>query len=531
MNLTRRWQRILATREPDLVVLATVHPHGADPMALPHLAMAPGAVRLATVPAAIACDGETLPFAPWLVEWPTFAEVYAPQDRRIEIQETTVKIMGGAGLADVLLQAGGGQRATCRIDLWSPGLPLEDALPMVAGPVRGVPRLSSRAEGVEIAVTDGDPDRVVEYPPGPITRAEFPDAPDHVAGRAQRQVILGRYGVQVPCHQVDADGLVYYVHEGQAATGPVQAFNFGALVSQPFRVETRRSAASGAPYTALVFAAKPTTPDGLVPALSCSGGTATVEGHPIETLLARVGGYRLTPRAAQLLRESPFAQDVLLNRRGDVRRIVAEQIIPQTDLVIAFRHGMIDMLSLSAIGSETRLGIGTGLLYRHARQDGESAASEVINAFELRCGRSGNGGGLVTIRRDVGHGSAAIRDVLAQSQSTWGRHAAEWDASDLAAYRDSGGALFCPAGELLGDVLARQHAAPWRPHGYRASWLEGMALELGQRVLLTDPAESLDDAACVVSSREVTPTGVDVIFSRQSDPARKTTQVREIFGV
>lgn len=518
VNLSQKWQRILAAREPRLVVLATLHHYGADPMATPHLAYQSGAVRLATEVASP--DG--LPFAPWLTAWPPIEERYAPQDRRLEIQETTLSVMGGAGLADVLLQAGGGHRATCRVDLWSPGLSLAESLPLLAGPVRGTPRLTSRGEGVEITVTDGDLGRVVEYPPGVLTFDEFPGAPDHVLGKATRQVILGAYPWQVACHQIDADGLLYYVHDGAATLHPAKAYNFGAELAQSFAVETQRTAASGTTVTVLRFRGKPTTPTGLVPTVSCSGGVATREGHPIETLL-RVGGYKLTPRAAQALRLTDFWQDVLLNSTGDVREIVSRQLVPQTDLVFGFRHGAVDLMPLGGSPGAFRLGVGTGLQYRLREQDAPTTVDSVYNAFEVVCGRPG---ATVIIRRDSAHGSARIRAKLAASEATWGRRAVQWPAADLAIAADG----TCPAGELLADVLALQHSAPWRFHGYRASWLEGMALGVGQGVLLTDPAESLADAAAVVARRTVLPTGVDLVFAMQADPARKLAATRSVFG-
>lgn len=536
MNLTRTWQRRLSVREPDLVMLAMVNPYGIDPAVSPEaFGLSPGTIRIGTERADVSADGMTLPFAPWLAEWPLVEERYAPQDRRSETAETSLSIMGGAGLARTLRQTGGGQTATAQVVLWSPRLPLSEAIVMLAGPVSGVPDAPELDGPVALTVTDGDPDRSVEFPPGPITRGEFGGGvPDHVAGVAQRQWIFGGYPWQVPCPQLDADGLVYYVHEGEASQDPTLAWNFGAELASGFRAETRQTLASGATYTALVFDEPPLTPDGLVATVSCAGGRGVEEANPALFLLETVGGYRLTPRARQALTQSPFLFDLLLNQRGDVRSIVAGQLIPQTDLVMSFRHGMIDVLPLSAVQSETRLGRGYGLQYRLARQEPDTPLASVYNAFEILCGRnaSARSGSLVQIRRDVDAGGDEIRSLCRRSQKAYGRreYPGGWPAHDLAIVQALDGSLGCPSGERLGDVLVRAHAFPWRHHGYRASWLEGMALEIGQRAFVTDPAEGLADAPTVAARRIVRPTGVDVVFAAQAIPAATTTTQRKVFA-
>lgn len=534
MNLPLTWQRRLKLREPEIIALVMVNPHGIDPtVPVRDFALSPGTIRLATEPASVTAGSMTLPFAPWVTEWPRFEERYAPQDRRHEIAETTVKVMSGAGLAGTLMDAGGGQSATAQIALWSPRMSIDRALLMMAGPVRGVPSISERDGGVEFAVTDGDPDRVVEFPAGPITLAEFPGAPAHVAGVRERQWIFGGYPYQVGCPQIDADRLLYYVHDGEAQRGPDRVWNNGVELELRPAVVTVETAASGLPVTALRFDAPPLTPDGLLPSVSCAGGVGVEERHPGLFLLETVGGFKVSARARQALAQSPIAFDLLLNARGDVRRIVADQIIPQTDLVLFMRHGAVDALPTAAAPAGMRLGIGHGLIYRLEQQAAETPLSSVHNAFEINCGRNAGArsGSLLTIRRDADHGSEQVRALLARSQRAFGRRAITWPALDLAIMRDSlGVAVACPSGELLGDALARAHAFPWRPHIYRASWLEGLAVELGQRVYLTDADEGLDDAPMTITGRTVRPTGVDLTFAAQSEPARTLTTQRKVYA-
>lgn len=533
MNLPLTWQRRLTLNEPPIVVLVLVNLHGADPTLAPaEFALLPGTYRLATERADVSCDGVTVPFGPWVTAWPVMQERYAPHDRRYEIAESTIGVSGGSGLAAAFLDAGGGQNATCQVLLWSTRMRIEDAILRLAGPVRGVPSLAERNGPVEFTVTDGDPDRVVEFPAGAIDRDDFPDVPDHIAGQRDRQWIIGpRYWFQVGAIQIDADGLVYYLHEGEFRAPPTQFWNLGAPLTYAPRVEVRFGAASGRPYTCLVFTEKPTTPDGLVPSVSCAGGQGVDELHPILFLLETVGGYRLTARARQAIAQTPFSQAVLANVRSDVRKVVTEQLVPQTDLVLSFRHGMVDAIPLAATQSEMRLGIGYGLRYRLANQDAESPLSSVYNAFTIECGRRlGGSGSYVTIVRDAQHGSEEIRALCARSERAFGRRAITWPALDLGVVPTDARTFACPGGELLGDVLVRAHAFPYRPHAYRASWLEGVAVEIGQRVYLTDPAEGLADAPVTVVGRSVLPTGINLSFAAPSIPSRKYTTARKVFA-
>lgn len=529
MNLPLDWQRYLKISSPQLALLVTIDPSGRDPStSTPHLAEQPGVIRAALDPMNVAGAAHDLPFGPWLLEWPDLVERYVPQDRRAEIADASLVVSGGARLLEAL--ASGSGRPTCRIDLIAPGMPLSSCLPRLAGPIRGQPQGSDIDGRVGITVADGDPERSVSWPPGPIDLADYPGAPAHVAGNSQQQAVFGPYPQRVACHQIDDAGLLYHVHLGVATQPPSRFYSYGTLIEETPAVETAYTASSRRPYTRLRFKSRPPTPDGLQTSITCSGGVGLVERNPILHLLEDVGGFAVTERARRVLEQSPFVFDLLYDVQGDVLDLALEQLIPQTDLVARWRRNRIDVLPLRAAAAEFRIGLGQGLVYRIPRDDGQIDDGSVFNAFEILCGRNASTGAhRLAILRDSEHGPTQSRALCERSRRAHGRKFTQWEALDLSVVQTPEGQMYCPSGELLGDVLVAAHALPWRPLTYRASWLEGMALEVGDGVLLSDPDERFTDVPAVVSAHAISATGVDVTIATQARRPARYTPARRIF--
>jgi hypothetical protein len=112
---------------------------------------------------------------------------------------------------------------------------------------------------------------------------------------------------------------------------------------------------------------------------------------------------------------------------------------------------------------------------------------------------------MVTVRRTA-HTPGPVGELLAQSQLLVGRRpfvsgsADGIDAADLIVLTNADGTQRCPAGEALGDYLARLYALPHRAYVYPVEWLKGMVLQdLLWECPLTDAEQGLD----AVSSRVI----------------------------
>ena len=157
--------------------------------------------------------------------------------------------MADAKLSETLVSRGGS--ASCRVDLWSDGIPLDQVIPLACGKVSRDSSVSRR-RGISLSVTDGNPDRNVEFPPGPITRLAFPDAPDDVVGSAQRQVILGPAPLQVRCSQIDEEGRRWYLADGELNFPPTAFYKDAQLLEVGVEVETKVDNEAQS-YTEVIF--------------------------------------------------------------------------------------------------------------------------------------------------------------------------------------------------------------------------------------------------------------------------------------
>jgi hypothetical protein len=529
MNIPRHWWPLLSSPHVPKILLCTISPDGRDPIAERHLALESTSIRAATTTVHVVCAAAdvTLPFWPTLLNWPAVDYQLSLEDKRLQISQFDVRLSKDSGLVELLLRLGGAVSATAqgtgtigataRLELIAPGLDLSESLLLVAGPAH--PTLDRRDGGVTLRVTDGDPDRAVTYPPDLISDAEFPGAPLRSRGRSA-QVIVGGMPEAVVCEPIDelADGTStrFLVSIPAMTALPTRIARNGTSIDGGLARARQSRTPSGRTYTELVLDV-PASPDDEITA---SGGIGLSRDHPILFLLAQAG-YSVSASARAVLNQlAAFDFSVLVNQSGAVLDIL-RKLVDQTTLVGGFRHGTYTVMDLARPGPTAALGIGTGLLYRLPNQSGLSTAVAVYNSFRVLCGRNHAASSsalptpLLEIRRDPSHGPQAIRTLLAQSQALYGVRAMDpVPAYDLTVTVDADGtATDCPAGRALADLIASLYCRRRTRVAYKAAgWNRRvMALELGQRLEITDDNEGLNAAPARLTGWRLTATGPEII--------------------
>lgn len=528
------WVPCLTSQAPKMA-LVTVNVQGHDPTdSRHHLALEPGSFTFCSHRDVHVTDSRTMhtiPFWPWLQSWPTVSYRFAPQDRRAEIANTQIQVLAGAKLTEALRDAGGGQKATVRVDLWSPGprrsaaITLENVIPLMAGRVTGISDGTRRTGPVTLTVTDGDPDNQVQFPNEVITHVDFPDAPTIVVDGEHVRTIIGPFPNRIFCPQIDRARRRFLIAGHLLVSSPT-AVQKGGIDVPPssWRILTDSRATSRAPYALIEFNAPIDEISlGITDTVTCSGGVGRTDTNVV-AFLANIASLRLTSRAKALLPQfdRDFPLGLEFSSPANVLDLLRSRIFPQTGYAVSFRRNELDIIPLLGNAAETRLGVGTGLLFRIGDQDAETPLDSVFNAFEIRCGRDSGATSagpvpLMRIRRDADQGPPAIQALLRRSQAApWGRRFLSVDANDLAVQLDSNfNAVACPGGERLADLLAQLHAFAHQTYTYLATWPVGMALDLNDRVLLTDEDEGLDDAPTRVVQMQYTANGPQVTLQSE----------------
>jgi len=516
-----------------MAAAVTFGPYGSDPYnSRSHLALQPGSFSFGSDYFATkdTRTGREKPFWPWLQSWPTVTKEFAPQERRASISETTVQVLADSRITARLIDRGGGQKMTARIDLvpldanGRPMVTLEHVYPLMGGKVSAV-QYDRRTGGCSLTITDGDPDVVQVYPPGPITRQDFPDAPPWVVDVNYRRVIVGPFPERLICVQIDRERKVFYLCDPPATLPPTRFQKGGVELPSGLRHEIRQG--PNFRYSAIVsdVAADELLP-GVTAEVSCSGGVGINDKNVFELLLSEQQGLQLSANAKMLLStfNRDFGMGVTFDGQSDVLSLIRNRIQGQTPFCFTLARNQVDLLRLNGVTPTRRLGVGTGLLFRLDKQDPETSVNSVFNAIEVRAGRdqfassSTTGAApLIRIYRDSTHGTAAIRHLCRKSEQLFGRRFLAIDANDLGVIVNSAGQVIgCPSGEILADLVVKLSAMPHRRHGYQmAYWYAGLGLNWNDRVSLTDPDEKLDDEPTRVVKLSYTATGVEAVFQTE----------------
>lgn len=487
-----------------------------DFLRYPHPAMAPRSLRAATGVAEVtARDGTVYPFWPNLTEWPGLKREWSPQERRAPVASMQASLTALAEFPHDAIQPGLPPSVYGRLDLWTPGVELEDVIPILAGPITSS-AFDRPNGGIRLVVDDGDTERTVKYPPGDakISLDDFPDAPDLVVGRAGRQTIFGPFIDPIPAIPISRDGRRWYLCE-PACVAPPTGFQIGGVevgsLDRPTVRTGRLLSDPSRTYTEIVFpdSAAATTLQGWVTA---SGGLGLATESAALTLLRDIGRYEISPAAERdLVRvASQFDFTVLLNNSGDVYGIVRDRLLPQTDLVLTQHLNQIHTLQLRGQTSSGKLAVGQGIWQRVDQEQSRTTAENVWNVIEVLYRRS-----YLSIDPnspltrsayvvDQNYGGS-IGALLAESQRLYGRRELTIEAADLIT-GPSGG---LPRGVVrLAENTAILSATPIRPVLYDLPWIVGLGLDLNDLREITDPDLGYADEPMRLVSYEVRPAGI-----------------------
>lgn len=523
--LSSAWKAALRSNAPKVVLVTVVFAED-DLERFPHPAATPRALRAATSSVVVeeTSSGRSFPFPGLLTGWPAVAREISPEQRRAPVSSIDLGLTADARFPHEAVGPNNPPAVWARLDLYCPGIPLADVLPLLAGPVTAA-SATDRRGGVRITVEDGDTQRSVDFPAGQLTvdLGDFPDAPDLVIGQARRQVIFGPFPYPIPCIPISKDGRRWYLCEPAIAATPTSIQIGGAEVAEkdrPIISIGRLASDPSRTFTELVFPASVSSL-GLYGSVTASGGVGLpVDSAPI-TLLRDIGGYRLSARAERdLLRVAQnFNFSVFQNKNAPVLELVRDRILPQTDTMLTLHLNKIETFRLGdQDGRRVRLALGQGLS-AFVPQPNERGTSETVwNAFEVKFRRnvllltpSG------TLTRDAHVVDAdyggPIGALLERSQKRYGRRFLSIEAADLVDEASGG----VPASVIdLGELNARLAAFPPRPIVYDVPWDVGVGLDLITPALLTDSDQGMDDTPVRVVAQELRATGPRLTFATEA---------------
>lgn len=507
------------------VILLTILLDG-DPTDERHPGTQPRVIRAATSLATpvSSVTGQMYPYWPTLMNWPVIVREFSPHERRAPVSRIDVKLSRDAGFPLSTVLPATVPFVTARLDLWTPGLTLEEALPRLAGPISaGKPDWETG--GVTITIEDGDTQSEVPFPPGQqtIDLGNFPQAPDLVVGRARRQIIFGPFPYPIPATQIDREGRRWYLCD-PALSAPPTAFQVGGVpvtgIDRPTVAVGHMAADPTRTYTQLVFP-QPIKQAGLIGAVTASGGVGYPTTSAAVTLLRDIGGYALTAHAKLELDRvgRDFDFSVFLNNSSNVLDIVEKRILPQTDLVMTQHLNQIEVFRLLGETQTQKIGMGEGFWNRVPMEEPLTSSLDVWNAIEVKYRRtvlpmvstilSRNA---YVVDKDYG---GPIGHLLTQSQKRYGRRFLSLEAADLVEAGEDG----LPLGVVrLAELTAQLTAMSHRRWAWDAIWSRGLDIEIGDRWLVTDPARGLTETPMRCVRTELQPAGPRVFMQTEDLP-------------
>lgn len=516
------WQTALSKRSRK-VQLLTLNLYGADPHGPPHLALVPGSFCFATdFDVHISSDYGTLPFLPLMAEWAPVSRKLVPQERRAETSTARPKVMYYEPFVEALSKRGSVHGVTARIDLWTDGIPIEHVFPRIAGRVTGVDPGPTAKSPMTLSVADGEPDRVVSYPGGTITREDFPDAPKTVVDVTARQTIVGFGPDFLRCIPIDNEGRRFYVADPPYTQQP-RVERGGVQIFSGVRLETATTP-TGWRYTQIVFD-EPVGQyiEGESAEVTVSGGVGVTESGAIDFLLNQAGVLPSpgTRAALDQIRASMDLTGLMSATDASVLQLVRKRFVPQTPYAFTLHRDRAELIDLRADRvARISLGVGTGLMFRMPEQGRPADTDSIYNVFEVQCGRNDLSGlPMCRIIRDRYNGTPSQRARCGRSEDQHGRRELEIPAHDLAVQTaPSGAVLGSIAGEALAGLAVELHTPAWQHQRYLADWVCGLALELGMQVDLTDAENGFDETASTVVQIDDTPTGPVVALQTEALP-------------
>jgi len=529
VHLPSGWHPRLRQADPPVTVLVTIAGlGGVRDQAAGHPALLPGALRFSVTPAHVtsAHATGTIPFWPLLAAWPDLRLRISPHERRAEITEAKFTVLADADFPYDRLGKAGLNSLVCRVDLWMPGLTLEETVGLLFGPADGA--VSGRRFGrVEFTAQDRPTKEDVSFNPGPFDLADFPEAPPFVSGFEGRwRRVLGLFANQVPLVQIDKDGQRFYLMDGAPLQNPRRYFVGGIELTTeaekpsihvvPFPSDPTRV------YTEVRFR-EPIRQTGIMGFVTASE-FVTVDGdRPITALLtdSALGAYELDPETAGLLAatERDFAGLQMIASEGNILSVVTDRLLPQTDLLMHWRLGRARFYKLLDDGPERSVALGQGLIHR---TDGGQLGDDVWNVLEVAYTRNFlapieelKPKDSIPVDRSYG---GSVGALLAASERAYGRRLRPTiNALDLVS-ADANVAV-PPGARRLAELEARLHAFDHSLDVYAATYEWAMAQDLNYRYLLTDPDEGYVDKAVRLVGWQPLPGVVAVTFQSEDADA------------
>lgn len=393
---------------------------------------------------------------PAMIEHPRLAVSLDMRRRLIRNSDVQVSLMAMADLRRLVEQP-----LMARLDLIVPGMDVADAFMWMQSEVFELHLDPSRSV-VKFPVSDLIRRQSVEFPPGVISSADFPLAPQGVRDTVSRNVVVGAFPYGLPCHQIDAQGRIFYVADMPITRAPTIVEKGGHAVPDGWYTQVFESASGSFSYMAIVFERPVSQIPPATELVTCTGGIGIVAKGPVGVLLD-YAGLRLLDSSRPVLAamERNFPMDTLYSAQADVISLLSDRIFPQTTFALRMRADTVEIVDLGSTEPVAQWHVGSQLLYRLESDGGEVDRDEIFNAVTVRCGRNvlssttARAGALVDIVRDAHNGPRALRARLAASEQLHGRRMLTVNANDLSVEIDQDGEANSEPGIALAEFLAR----------------------------------------------------------------------------
>ncbi len=463
-------------------------------------------------------NGRTYAYWPTIMAWPQVTFGYSPEERRIEAVQAQVRILPDNPLVRKFFKQKNPQNAWGQVDLWIPGLTLEQTITICAGPITDI---SSDTDNSPVGVTiqDGYDGIPLEVPYGQeyLTNDEFPTIPEQLSGRIHRRFLLNRNLGYLPIYPINASATEYYVCDPILESMPTEVWaGSDKLKSGQFRFRPAYTSVTNQPYTKLVLADRL---ENLGYAAGSGvwvlGGMGPNTSNPLQFFIDRQPGLQLTTRAqaylSEIERRKIFDYYTVIERKGKVLEIITDQLIPTSNLVGFFRGGKLDMIRQNEPGRIHHLAVGSQLKDRLPVDPPETPINSVYNAIDV--GYRKNYQTNTTFSRyaklvDYQIGGS-LGKFLRKSESLYGRRYLTMDATDLGHESDA---------ERLGVSILMNTAFPHRRWKYVMDYQYGLGLDINDRVLLTDPLIVADSLPCRIVQMEFNPTSINITVQSEDNP-------------
>lgn len=519
MDLRRSWINKLKATDPDIRLLVTI---GIGRRSEIRLNTHPGTwgrvIRASTHESTNVLDeeGKKYPYWPTLVEWPEIRFSYSQNERRVDSVSTSIRLLSLAGYVEEFFKKDYPQNAWVQIDLWMPGIPLEQSLTLFGGPITEV-SYETDLSTVTLSAEDRYDGIPLEFPTDKeyLDTDDFPRLQEIMVGKAPRNFIYGPMEYAVPVYPIDETLREFYVCEPPLQSAPTDVW-VGAqqLKRGRYRFRNGTFETSGAKYTKLILNDR-VEGLGYTGQVYVRGGSGPDNISPLRIFLSYQPGLLLTERAAGYLsdldRRMVFDYYVLINQRARIEEIIMNKLIPQTDLVSFYRNGRLDLIQQHGLTRVHDLRLHSQLKFRVPTGDPDTGDQNVYNAIDIKYRRNYQpytgkySRYAVLIDKNYG---GDLAQFLLRSEALYGRRYLSVDASDLGEARDA---------ERLGISMVRAMAFSHRNFVYNMDYRHGLYLDINDRARLTDPEVGLSGLNCRVTQMQFTPTGINVGFQSTDD--------------